>query len=99
MDTTNNTLNITLKLGTRVMPMTIKREDEYVYREAEKLINGRFAFYADKYPNQGSEMYLTMMALEIALRLKKMEQNTDPEPLVSAISALVAEVEETLINK
>jgi len=96
MNQQSDTLKITLKLGTRQLPMTILRKDEYIYREAEKLLNNRFNYYAGKYPGQGNEMYLTMMALDIAVRMKRLEQETDPEPVVDALSNLLAEVESSL---
>lgn len=96
MDANSKTLSITLKLGTRTLPMTVLREDEYLYREAEKLINSRFAYYANRYPNQGNEMYLTMMALDIAVRLKRLEVEDSPEPMIEALSGILAEVERAL---
>lgn len=93
----SDNLSITLKLGTRVLPMTIRRSDEIFYREAEKLINNRFNYYASRYPNQGNELYLTMMALDVAVRLMRMEQESDPQPMVDALGSLLAEVEATLV--
>ena len=89
-------LSITLKFGNRVLPMVVERSDEYIYREAEKLINSRFSYYASKYPNQGNEMYLLMMALDVAVRLKRIETNTDPAPMEKALSTLLSEVEAQL---
>lgn len=93
----SDNLSITLKLGTRVLPMTIRRSDEIFYREAEKLINNRFNYYAGRYPAQGNELYLTMMALDVAVRLMRMEQESDPQPMVDALGSLLAEVEATLV--
>lgn len=92
----SDNLSITLKLGTRVLPMTIRRSDEIFYREAEKLINNRFNYYASRYPNQGNELYLTMMALDVAVRLMRMEQESNPQPMVDALGSLLAEVEASL---
>lgn len=93
----SDNLSITLKLGTRVLPMTIRRSDEIFYREAEKLINNRFNYYASRYPSQGNELYLTMMALDVAVRLMRMEQECDPQPMVDALGSLLAEVEASLV--
>lgn len=93
------TLSITLKLGSRILPMTVRREDEILYREAEKLINQRFSYYATKYPQQGNEMYLTMMALDVALQLKTAERDADPQPVLQRLGSLVTEVEEVLQQK
>jgi hypothetical protein len=89
-------LSITLKFGNRVLPMVVERKDEYIYREAEKLINSRFSYYASKYPNQGNEMYMLMMALDVAVRLKRMETNNDPAPMEQALAGLLKEVENVL---
>lgn len=92
----DDTLSITLKLGSQILPMTVTRKDEYIYREAEKLINQRFAYYATKYPKLGNEMYLTMMALDVAVQLKGMERDTDPKPMLNALQGMLGELEEAL---
>ena len=89
-------LSITMKFGTRTLPMVVERRDEYIYREAEKLINSRYAYYASKYLNQGHEMYLLMTALDVAVRLKRIENEVDPAPIEKALSQLLAEVEQAL---
>lgn len=89
-------LSIKLKFGNRILPMVVERADEYIYREAEKLINSRFNYYASKYPDQGHDMYLLMTTLDIAVRFKRMETEVDPAPLEKAISALIDEVEQSL---
>ena len=89
-------LSITLKFGNHILPMQVERSDEYVYREAEKLIQSRFSYYASKYPHQGNELYLLMMALDIAVRLKRMEMEQDPAELEKALTTLIGEVEQSL---
>ncbi len=89
-------LSIRLKFGNRILPMVVERADEYIYREAEKLINGRFSYYAAKYPDQGNEMYLLMTSLDIAVRLKRLETERDPAPIQQALEKLIDEVEQSL---
>jgi len=89
----DDTLSITLKLGSQILPMTVARKDEIIYRDAEKLINQRFAYYSSKYPQLGNEMYLTMMALDVAVQLKGMERDTDPQPMVGALQGMLGELE------
>lgn len=93
MQKNDDTLSITLHIGAMILPMTVTRNDEIIYRDAEKLINQRFTYYATKYPNQGNEMYLTMMALDIAVQLKGMERDTDPQPMVRALQGMLGELE------
>lgn len=97
MEKHSDTLSITLKLGSYIFPpMTVKREDEIVYREAEKLLNQRYSYYANRYPRLGNEMYLAMMALDVAVQLKDMERSGNLEPVLGRLNALLQEVEETL---
>ena len=52
MEQQSDTLSITLKIGSWTLPMTIRRSDEFIYRQAEKLIKERFNYYTGNYPNQ-----------------------------------------------
>ncbi len=97
MANVSDTLSITLKLGGQILPMTINRKDEEYYREAEKLINQRFNYYANSYPRMGNEMYLTMTALEIAVQLKSVEGEAGVG--LDSIKELVADIEKALAEK
>ena len=79
--------------------MTIKRDEEYVYRQAEKLIKERFNFYTSSYPGQSSEMYLLMTILDIAVQSKRQETVNDSEPILQALRPLLSEDEAALIKK
>ncbi|MDE5981057.1 MAG: cell division protein ZapA [Bacteroidaceae bacterium] len=94
--TTSDRLNITLKIGTRQFPMTVAREDEYAYREAEKLINERLRFYADRYPTQGTETYLMMALLDIALKLKQSELMQDSSSLATTLQSMLNDLEKVV---
>ena len=95
----DDTLSITLHFGSWTLPMTIKRDEEYVYRQAEKLIKERFNFYTSSYPGQSTEMYLVMTILDIAVQSKRQETNYDAQPIMDVLSPLLSEVEAALIKK
>ena len=95
----DDTLSITLRFGSWTLPMTIKRDEEYIYRQAEKLIKERFNFYTSSYPGQSSEMYLLMTILDIAVQSKRQETVNDSEPILQALRPLLSEVEAALIKK
>lgn len=99
MEKNSDTLSINLKLGTQSLPMTVNREDEILYRDAEKLINERFNFYTTRYPQLGQNMYLTMMALDVAVRLKATERTADPKPMNERMEALIRDLEQALQEK
>lgn len=100
MPNVSDTLSITLKLGSQILPMTVKREDEVFYREAEKLINQRFTYYANKYPKLGNELYLTMMALDVAVQLKSQENESNlGGDVTGVLKGLVTDIESSLAEK
>ncbi len=92
-------LSITLKLGGQMYPATIDRQDEELYREAEKLINQRLNYYANTYGNLGTSMYLTMVALEIAVALKRTERMSNLGPIADILRGLVNDVDASLGEK
>lgn len=94
----DDTLSITLHFGSWTLPMTIKRDEEYVYRQAEKLIKERFNFYTNSYPGQNTEMYLVMTILDIAVQSKRQEVEGDAEPILQMIRPLLSEVEAALVK-
>lgn len=93
---TGPTLNITLRLGSIVFPITIKREEEKLYRDAERLVNERLGHYAASYPKQPRETHLTMTALDIALALQRNANRNDTEPFKQSMKALLNEIENHL---
>ena len=95
----DDTLSITLRFGTWTLPMTIKRDEEYLYRQAEKLIKERYNFYSSSYPGQSNEMYLVMTILDIAVMSKRQETNYDTRPIMNVLQPLLTEVEAALIKK
>lgn len=96
MNEQSDTLSITLKFGSWTLPMTILRSDEYVYRQAEKLVRERFNFYTNNYPGQSTEMYLVMTVLDVALKAKRQESSLDAQPLLERITPLLEELESAL---
>ena len=92
----SDTFQIKLKLGSTTFPITIPRKDEVLYRDAEKLINQRYAFYANKFPNLSSETYLMMSTIEIAVRLQVAETTGNLQPVMSQLNGLISDVEAAL---
>ncbi|MCR4920846.1 MAG: cell division protein ZapA [Bacteroidaceae bacterium] len=79
--------------------MTVRLADEYVYRQAEKLIKERYNYYTSSYRNQSTEMYLVMTLLDVAVRLKQYETSMDTTPIVERLRPLLAELESALDPK
>lgn len=92
-------LSITLKLGGQIYQMTIDRKMEFVYRDAEKLINSRLNYYARTYPQQGREMYFSMIALDIAVQRVSSEHEGNLGAVADDLRRLVDEIDESLEKK
>jgi cell division protein ZapA len=95
----NDTLSITLRFGIWTLPMTIRREDEYAYRQAEILMKERYNYYTSNFKNQSSEMYLVMTLLDIAVQLKQQEIRMDVTPITNRLEPLIAELESALSSE
>ncbi len=92
----SDTFQITLKLGGQNFSITINRDEEIFYRDAEKLINGRYNFYANRYPGQANTTYLLMTIIEIAVKLKKQEADGNLQPVMATLNGLVNELNAAL---
>ena len=92
----SDTFQITLKLGGQNFSMTIKRDEELFYRDAEKLINQRYNYYANHFPGQAVTTYLLMTVLDIAVRLQKEAANGNIQPVMSTLTGLVSEINNAL---
>jgi cell division protein ZapA len=92
----SDTFQITLKLGGQSFSITIKRDEELFYRDAEKLINQRYSYYANHFPGQNVTTYLLMTVLDIAVRLQKESANGNIRPIMATLNGLVNEINSAL---
>jgi cell division protein ZapA len=92
----SDTFQITLKLGGQSFSITIKRDEELFYRDAEKLINQRYSYYANHFPGQNVTTYLLMTVLDIAVRLQKESANGNIQPIMATLNGLVNEINSAL---
>ncbi len=83
---------ITIKLGGQNFSITILREDELFYRNAEKLINERFTYYVNHFPQQDKNTYMLMTVLDIAVRMQKIEAHGNLSPVMPRLQKLVEEI-------
>lgn len=89
----SDTLNITLKLGGKNFSITVKRDEEIFYRNAERLINQRYSFYANRFPDQSDSTYLMMTTIDIAVRLKRSESEGNLQPIMETLTGLTNEID------
>ncbi len=90
--------NITIRFGSHDIPMTVKREDEHLYRKAEELMKQRYAFYTNNYAGQRSDRYLILTMLDIAVQLQyAQESHTNNDSLLfDKLKPLLDDIENKL---
>mgnify|MGYP004450094857 FL=1 len=97
---TEGPLKIKLRIGDNIFPITIEREKEKFYRDAEHMINALYAHYAKHYVNQSPTIYLMMVALDLAVNLQQTTQQykdrNDITPFKDSINTLRREIETRL---
>jgi hypothetical protein len=92
----SDTLKITLKLCGQNFSIDAKRDEEIYYRDAEKLINKQFSYYANSYTGQNHAVYLLMTLIDIAVRYEKCRASGNLEPIMGQLNNLISEVNEAL---
>lgn len=88
------TINILLN-GVR-LPLNIPREDEVIYRNAEKLVNKQLEKYRKYYSQRSMEEILTIVAFQLATIAVKQSLFNDEQPLVETIKELNKELKELI---
>ena len=84
------TINILLN-GVR-MPLNIRREDEEIYRNAEKIVNKYLEQYRGQYSQRSMEEILTLVAFQLAVIVSKQGTSQDVAPLAEKIEELNREL-------
>jgi hypothetical protein len=86
------TINVTL--GEQKIPLRINKDDEWLYRDAEKLLKNGFAQTQKIHPNKLGEEYLTLLAYYFAIELVKKHHQEEDNVLVSKMDELSNEIDE-----
>ena len=94
-----DTLSITIRFGTMSIPLNIPREQEYAYRQAEKLIKEKYGFYTSKYPGQSENIYVIMTMVDMAVQAEQKELDLDVTPVAERLAPLIGELESALSSE
>ncbi|MBP8903252.1 MAG: cell division protein ZapA [Paludibacteraceae bacterium] len=88
-------INILLN-GVR-MPLNIRREDEEIYRNAEKIVNKYLEQYRRQFSQRSMEEILTLVAYQLAVIISKQKTNQDEAPMADKIEELNKELKKLLV--
>ena len=96
MSEVKDKLIIKLMIGNQMYPISVKREQEEIFRKAAKDINEKLQRYQTTYPNQGYEKYMSIALLDFAVKVLQLENNNETEPYNKTLEKLTLEIEQTL---
>lgn len=89
-------LKINTSIGCYRMQFTIDREEEEIFRKAEKQVNSFITEYQKLFPNKSGEEIFSIVAFRLAVVVFKMEFNQDDSFLVDRIKNLDDEIDKLL---
>ena len=90
---------IQLLIGKQAFPITIKRDQEEIYRRASQLINEKLGRYEQSYPHLGYEKYPSVALLDFAVQVLQLQAQQDQSPYENTVTRLTQELEELLAEK
>ncbi|MBR5465840.1 MAG: cell division protein ZapA [Bacteroidaceae bacterium] len=90
---------ITIRFGSWDLPMTVNRKDEHLYRNAEKLMKERYAFYTNNYKGLATERYMILSMLDIAVRLQHALESNNDSSIIERLKPLIDDIEQKLEKK
>ncbi len=92
-------LVIQLLIGKQVYPITVRRDQEEVYRKAARLINEKLGRYEQSYPNLSYERYTSVALLDFAVQVIQTQKQKDLSPYEDVVKRLTEEIAQLLANK
>ena len=72
-DNKSDKLVIQLLIGKQVYPITVKRDQEEIYRRAARMINDKLGRYEQSYPHLGYERYTSVALLDFAVQVIQLQ--------------------------
>ena len=94
MDAAQDKFVIQLLIGKQIYPITVKREQEEIYRKAARMINEKLGRYEQSYPNLGYERYTSVALLDFAVQVLQLQMQKDQSLYEEIVERLTTEIEE-----
>ena len=98
VDNKSEKMVIQLLIGKQVYPITIKREQEEIYRRAARMINDKLGRYEQSYPHLGYERYTSVALLDFAVQVIQLQNQKDESPYEKVVERLNEELGQLLTN-
>lgn len=92
----NERFSIRLRINNQEYPITVRRDEEEIYRAAERRINERLNLYRRHYPNLAEERYMFMAMIDLTTKLLENERRNDAQPYLDVMETITSEAEKAL---
>ena len=92
----DDVMKIHLLIDNERYPLTIRREDELLYRNAAKQIDNKLHTYRSRFPDFSPTRHWAMAALELAFENISMKDKNNTEPYQEKLKELTKEIEQYL---
>ncbi len=89
-------IRINITLAGIAYPLTIRRDDEEIYRKAARQVGIYINKYKEKYPKVTHEMALAMVAYHFSLASLMQQNRNDTTPFTDKIRELNSEMDTML---
>lgn len=86
-------MKIHLLIDKERYPLTIRREEEQLYRDAAKQIDNKLNKYRRAYPEFSTVKHWAMAALELAFENMSMKDRNDTQPYVDKVKQLEEDID------
>ncbi len=87
---------IQLLIGKQMYPITVRRDQEEVYRKASRMINEKLGRYEQSYPNLDRERYAAVAMLDFAVRVIQLQSQKDDTLYAETVERLSVELSRLL---
>lgn len=84
----NDKIKINLQIADTNYPLTIRRDEEEIVREAAKQVNIRLNKYRENYKNLEPEKTIAMVAYQFSLERLQLMQRNDTRPYTEKVKEL-----------
>lgn len=98
MEEKKDKLVIQLLIGKQVYPITVRRDQEEIYRKAARQINEKLGRYEQSYPNLSYERYTSVALLDFAVQVIQTQMQKDQSPYEDVVKRLTDEITQLLAD-
>lgn len=96
MDNSQDKFVINLLIGKQTHSITVRRDQEEIYRKAAQMINNKLGRYEQSYPNLGYDRYKSVALLDFAVQVIQYQNEKDDTLYQDTLERLSQDLQQLL---